>query len=264
MYAETIGLFAKSARDKAVFAKKSPVHYLFAALLAGMFVGFGIVLIFSIGAPFADISSPAVKILMGVSFGIALTLVIIAGSELFTGLAMSMIIGILKKTVTLWDLVVVWVVSYIGNLLGSLLLSYLVFKAGLTHNPIFLKFITQVASAKMHAPLGDLFFKGILCNMLVCLAVWMSMRLKSEAAKMIAIFWCLFAFIACGFEHSIANMTLLSVPLFAAHDPTIISWVGFARNLWVVTAGNIVGGGILIGAVYTFISSRSIPVAQAQ
>jgi nitrite transporter NirC len=254
MYIETVNLFAQAAKAKVNFFKSSPLRYFLAALLAGAFVGFGIVLIFSIGAPFAAISSPAVKILMGVSFGIALTLVIIAGSELFTGLNMTMILGTMAKTTTIMDLIKIWVVSYIGNLLGSVGLAFLIAKAGLLNNPAFLKFITATASTKMHAPLSELFVKGILCNMLVCLAVWMSMRVKEDTAKMIAIFWCLFAFIACGYEHSIANMTLLSIPLMGPHDPMVISWGGFVRNLIPVSLGNIVGGGILIGAVYGFIS----------
>ena len=254
MYADTIEIIGKAAVAKSSFAKKYPFRYFLAALLAGAFVGFGIVLIFSIGAPFAATSSPAVKLIMGASFGIALTLVIMAGSELFTGLNMIMIIGSMAKVTRLFDLALVWILSYLGNIVGSLGLSFLIAQAGMLKNPVFLKFVTDISSVKMHAPLPDLFARGILCNMLVCLAVWMCMRLKSEAAKMIAIFWCLFAFIASGFEHSIANMTLLSIPLMGPHDISLISWSGYARNIAIVTLGNIVGGGIIIGGIYGFIS----------
>lgn len=254
MYLETVELFAKTAAAKSGFLKKHPLRYLLAAVLAGVYVGFGIVLIFSIGAPFAVAASPAVKILMGVSFGIALTLVLIAGSELFTGLNMTMILGMMAKTVRITDLLLIWVVSYIGNIIGSLGLAFLVAQAGMLKNPVFVKFITDVASVKTHAPIPDLFVKGILCNMLVCLAVWMAMRVKEDIAKMFAIFWCLFAFIASGYEHSVANMTLIAVPLMGAHDPAIVSWAGYVRNILTVTAGNIAGGGVIIGGIYGFIS----------
>jgi nitrite transporter NirC len=90
--------------------------------------------------------------------------------------------------------------------------------------------------------------------MLVCLAIWMSTRAKEDTAKLLLIFWCLFAFIGAGFEHSIANMTLLGMALFLPHDPSVISWAGFANNLIPVTLGNIVGGAIMIGAMYWYVS----------
>jgi len=111
-------------------------------------------------------------------------------------------------------------------------------------------FIDKVASAKMNAPWMALFCRGILCNALVCLAVWMAAKTKNEAARIFLIFWCLFAFIACGFEHSIANMTIFGVSLFTAH-PDTVSWVGFARNQLPVTIGNIIGGGFF-GLAYWY------------
>jgi formate/nitrite transporter FocA (FNT family) len=95
-----------------------------------------------------------------------------------------------------------------------------------------------------------LFCRGILCNALVCLAVWMSAKTKNEAARVFLIFWCLFAFIACGFEHCIANMTIFGVSLFTSH-PDNVSWCGFAYNMLPVTLGNIIGGGFF-GLVYWY------------
>lgn len=254
MYSETVTTIADASAVKAAFLRRYPVRYFLAALFAGVFVGLGIILIFSLGAPLAADRSPLVKLVMGASFGIALTLVIMAGSELFTGLNMVMILGVMRKKVKLLDLGIVWVVSFFGNLLGSIGLAYLVVLAGMLKNEAFRTFITGVAATKMSASLSELFVRGILCNMLVCLAVWMAFRLKEEAAKMIAIFWCLFAFIASGYEHSIANMTLMAVPLLGPHDTHVLSWVGYVRNLFFVTAGNIVGGGLLIGGIYGYIS----------
>lgn len=106
----------------------------------------------------------------------------------------------------------------------------------------------------MTLPFSELFFRGILCNWLVCLALWMSSRAKSEAAKLVLIWWCLFAFIASGYEHSVANMTLLSVAVLLPNHPETISIAGWLHNMIPVTLGNIIGGGVFVGMAYWLIS----------
>jgi nitrite transporter NirC len=191
---------------------------------------------------------------MGVSFGVALTLVIFAGSELFTGNNLIMTVGALSRTASLSALAKVWAVSFAGNLIGSMLLALATVGSGVLGKPPARDFVLAAVAAKMTAPALELFFRGILCNALVCLAVWMSLRAKDEVARLVLIFWCLFAFIGSGFEHSVANMTLLALGLFLPHDPALVSWMGFGRNLAVVTAGNIVGGALLIGLPYWYIA----------
>jgi nitrite transporter NirC len=109
--------------------------------------------------------------------------------------------------------------------------------------------LLKVASAKMNLGAWELFVRGILCNWLVCLAVWMAVKMKNEAAKLIMIFWCLFAFIGSGFEHCVANMTLLSMGLLIPHGAEI-SLTGLGHNLTWVTLGNIVGGALFVGMTY--------------
>ena len=140
--------------------------------------------------------------------------------------------------------------TWVGNLVGSLALVGLFAVGGgggLLSAPDTL--VMKVAAAKMAASGASLFARGILCNWLVCLALWMSARVNSEAAKCIVIFWCLLAFIACGFEHSVANMTLLGLAL-VGHHPDTVSLGGAAWNLAWVTAGNIVGGAIFVAGAY--------------
>lgn len=257
MFKETTDKISAAAVSKAAFLRAHVFKYFLASALAGMYVGLGIVLIFSLGAPFAQAGSPALKILMGVSFGVALTLVIMAGAELFTGNNMTMIIGNIGRKVSAADTALVWVVSYAGNLAGSLFIGYLFAKSGLMSDAATSGFVQKISAIKMHAPAMDLFVRGILCNMLVCLAVWMCFKLKEETAKVLVIFWCLFAFISSGFEHSVANMSLLSFPLFTNHVAEI-TWLGYFRNLLWVSLGNIVGGGVIIGAAYAFISQEKI------
>lgn len=255
MFIDTIEFFSGAAVKKSQFVRNNILRYFILSMLAGIYVGFGIMLIFSIGAPFAHANSPAVKILMGVSFGIALTLIIIAGAELFTGNNMVMVIGNMTGQSSISDTALVWIVSFAGNLAGSLLLSFLCVQAGLFKNEVLQDFVNGVATMKMNAPLSELFVRGILCNMLVCLAIWMSARVKDDTARILVIFWCLFAFIASGFEHSVANMSLLGFPLLSGnHDG--MSWYGYFRNIGIVSLGNIVGGSLMIGAAYAFVSIK--------
>lgn len=251
---ETIAAVASAARSKANLLRHSPRQYLVLSLLAGAYVGLGIVLIFAIGAPLAAAGSGATKAVMGASFGVALTLVIFAGSELFTGNNLVMTVGALSRTVTPGALGRVWAVSFAGNLIGSMLLALATALSGVLSRAPAKEFVLSVVAAKMSAPLPELFFRAVLCNALVCLAVWMGMRAKDETARLLLIFWCLFAFIGAGFEHSVANMTLLTLGLLLPHDPNLITWAGFARNLLVVTAGNIVGGAVFIGLPYWYVA----------
>ena len=251
---ETIATAAAAARTKAGLLRHGPLQYLVLSALAGAYVGLGIVLIFAIGAPLAAAGSGATRAVMGASFGVALTLVIFAGSELFTGNNLIMTVGLLSRTVNGSALTRVWIASFLGNLAGSLLLALATAASGVLSKAPAKDFVLGVVAAKMAAPAGELFFRGVLCNALVCLAVWMGLRTKDETARLVLIFWCLFAFIGAGFEHSVANMTLLGIGLFLPHDPALVSWAGFARNLTLVTAGNIVGGALLIGLPYWFVA----------
>jgi nitrite transporter NirC len=251
---EAIAGIAAAARAKAGLLRHSPRQYLVLSALAGAYVGLGIVLIFAIGAPLAAAGSGATKAVMGASFGVALTLVIFAGSELFTGNNLVMTVGALSRTVTPAALGKVWAASFAGNLLGSMLLALAVAVSGVLSRAPAKEFLLGVVAAKMAAPAVELFFRGVLCNALVCLAVWMGLRTKDETARLVLIFWCLFAFIGAGFEHSVANMTLLALGLFLPHDPNLVSWMGFARNLGLVTLGNIAGGALLIGLPYWYVA----------
>lgn len=252
---DAIESVTKAAVAKAASLKQTPHGYFILSMLAGVYVGFGIILIFAIGAPFAAANSPATKLVMGASFGIALSLVIFAGSELFTGNVMVMTIGLLKRAVTPVDLGGIWVLSFAGNLAGSLALAWLVAESGALGGAPQLGFIQRTVETKMTLPFSDLFFRAMLCNWLVCLAVWSAMRATSEAGKLIMIFWCLFAFIGAGFEHSIANMTLLGIGLMQEH-PETITWGGFVHNMVPVTLGNIVSGALFVGGAYWLSSAK--------
>ncbi len=249
MYMEDLKRMAEVSRKKVEYLLNAPGGYFLLSALAGIYLGLGICLILSVGAPFAAEGSAALKLVMGVSFGVALTLVIFAGSELFTGNNMVCTIGALARAITWKHVAWIFVWSFIGNLVGSLAVAWLIVQSGVMAKAPQMDLLMKVAAMKMSAPAVELFIRGILCNLLVCLAVWMAARTKNEAAKIMLIFWCLFAFVGSGFEHSIANQSLLGMALFLPHGDAI-SWVGFAWNQVFVGLGNVVGGAVLVGGAY--------------
>lgn len=256
MYQDTLDHFAYLARKKTDYLDQSPVAFMIGATMAGAYVGIGIILIFTVGG----VADPAwQKLVMGLSFGIALTLVVFAGSELFTGHTMYMVLGWLKRLTTPFDLLKVWIASWTFNLVGSVSLAVVFVIGGggalLTGSA---ELLNSVADYKMNSPWFALIARAALCNWLVCLALWMAARTNSDATKAIVIFWCLFAFIASGFEHSVANMTLLSIALMGNH-PESVSVAGMAHNLLWVTVGNIIGGSVFMALGYWKASDAQRP-----
>ena len=116
---------------------------------------------------------------------------------------------------------------------------------------------------KMSLPAWELFLRGLLCNWLVCLAVWTSGRTTNDAAKIMLIFWCLFAFIGTGFEHSVANQSLLGMALFLPHE-SAVSWAGYWYNQLYVVLGNIIGGGLFVGGLYWLMSPYTVKDTQVR
>lgn len=254
IFTEEVAVVGNLAVNKSKMLNKRPLAYFIASMLAGMFVGIGISLTFCVGSMLNAGGFSGTKIVMGASFGIALSLVIMAGSELFTGNNFVMSVGIYQKKVSLADSIKLWVVCWIGNLVGSMLIGFLVYKSGVI-NPDFGEFLAKGVYGKITLPVVDLIIRGILCNMLVCLAVWCGLKMKSESGKLIMIFWCLFAFITLGLEHSVANMTLFTIGFLnpMSYDITIL---GCLYNLLFVTLGNMIGGIVLLAIPYSFIAKE--------
>src|SRR5713101_1308476 len=179
MYTETIQTLGDQAAAKLTHQRRSLIGHLVRSMLAGMYVGAAIVLIFIVGGSLAKDAPGAVRLLMGVCFGGALTLVIFAGSELFTGSNLVLTLGVLKRKATTRDLLDNWVLTWLGNLAGSLLLAGMVAGSGLLdgESKAFAginEFIYRVFAAKTTPPAQQLFLRAVLANWLVCLGVWMA------------------------------------------------------------------------------------------
>ncbi|HKW85592.1 MAG TPA: formate/nitrite transporter family protein [Nitrospiraceae bacterium] len=258
MHQSDIARIAEQSKAKAAYLESGPIGYLILSALAGVYLGFGITLIFSVGAPFAAEGAAAQKLVMGVAFGIALTLVIFAGSELFTGNNMVCAIGALDGAISWGTVSRIWAFSLVGNLIGSLGLAWLVAQSGVLSQQPQIDLLMRVAALKMNITGWELVIRGILCNWLVCLAVWTAGRTTSDVAKLVLIFWCLLAFVGSGFEHSIANQSLLGVALFLPHAATV-TWAGFLWNQTFVVLGNVIGGSVFVGGLYWLASVAHMP-----
>ncbi len=214
------------------------------------------------------------KVLAGAIFGTGLMLVLIAGGELFTGNTM-IIAAVMEKKVTISSMLINWVVVYAGNFAGAVFIAYMMNMSGLfSSSGGLLGGITiKIASYKVGLSFMEAFYLGIMCNWLVCLAVWMSYGAKDMAGKLLAVFFPIWLFITSGFEHSVANMYYIPAGIMAkgtkifadsagalgitAEKLQHLNWGTFAvNNLVPVTLGNIVGGGIFVAAVYWFIYIR--------
>jgi nitrite transporter len=252
---------AQAAATKATDTR-STGRYLVTSMLAGAYVGVAVVLLLAVTGPLNAVTSPWVKLIQGLVFGVALTLVVFAGSELSTGNMMTMVQGLARRRVGVAAAIVVIVFSFVGNLIGSVVFAWIVHASGVLtagatpgHAAPAAALLAGLIKTKTAESAGALFFRGVLCNFLVCLAVWTGARTRSDGAKLVLIFWCLLAFVASGFEHVVANMTTFSLGLFAGTPGATID--AFAHNLLFVGLGNLVGGGLLVGATYGLLGRRT-------
>jgi nitrite transporter NirC len=268
MYTESVQALGEQAAAKLSGQRRSLVSHLVRSMLAGMYVGAAIVLIFTIGGNLAPAAPGAVRLVMGVCFGGALTMVIFAGSELFTGSNLVLSLGVLTGKASWRDLGANWLWTWVGNLLGSALLAGIVIRSGVFSGeklePVR-NFICTIVQTKMTLEPEQLFWRAVLANWLVCLGVWMAARAKDETARILLIWWCMFTFITCGYEHSVANMCALLLGLFLPHsDFSGITWDGYAYNLALATLGNIVGGALFVAGMYWLGSPKAREAAWAR
>ncbi|MFL5244200.1 MAG: formate/nitrite transporter family protein [Gemmataceae bacterium] len=247
MYTEVVQALGDQAAAKLAAQRRSLLSHFIRSMLAGMYVGAAIVLIFTIGSFLPDQSR---KLLMGVCFGGALTIVIFAGSELFTGSNLVLTLGVFARKATWKDLSSNWIWTWVGNLAGSILLAAIVIRSGIMNDDPVKTFVLKLVQTKMNLPPEQLFWRAVLANWLVCLGVWMAARIKDETARILMIWWCMFTFITCGYEHSIANMCGLMLGLLLPHSDYLISWQGYGYNLGLATLGNVVGGAIFVAGAY--------------
>ncbi|MBL9158510.1 MAG: formate/nitrite transporter family protein [Verrucomicrobiales bacterium] len=228
-------------------------------VLAGGFIGLG-ALSFNLVASDPDLGFAAKRVLGGVVFSLGLILVVVAGAELFTGnnlMVMARVHGKITTRLMLRNFAVVFVTNFIGacGLAAIVALS----GHGRMNGGLVGESAIAIGLAKCEIGMAEAFFKGLLCNLLVCLAVWLAMAGRSVVDRVVAVIFPVSAFVAAGFEHSIANMYFVPLAIFLAGDagPEALSWSNFlVNNLLPVTLGNLVGGAGMVGLVYHVIYGR--------
>lgn len=223
--------------------------------LAGAYIAFGGLLAVIVGGGAAGIgaANPGLqKFIFAAVFPVGLMLVVIAGAELFTGNAATCIPAALSGRITWRSVLRNWGLSYLGNFAGSLAVAYfLTFLTGLLLKDPWLASITGIAEGKVAQDFWVLLLKGIGCNWLVCLAVWLAVSAEDVAGKILGIWFPIMAFVAIGFEHSVANMFFIPAGMWYGAP---VSWAQFLLgNLVPVTIGNIIGGALFVGVVYWYL-----------
>lgn len=232
-------------------------------ILAGAYIGFGGLLATSVTFDLAPKAGVGIqKLVAGSAFSLGLMLVVIAGAELFTGNNL-MISSVLSREIGVQIMLQRWALVFVANFIGSVLLALIFYFSGLwkTGNGQLGVSALTIAVNKVQLSFGEALVRGIGCNWLVCLAVWMALAARQTISKIFAIFFPIMGFVAIGFEHCIANMYFIPVGIFlsewaaiavpAGIDPTALNWVSFLwKNLLPVTIGNILGGGVFVGMSY--------------
>ncbi|QJC21467.1 formate/nitrite transporter family protein [Arcanobacterium buesumense] len=223
--------------------------YLVGGALAGAFVGIGCLFMYAGVSGMYVHGSDLAGTMMGLVFGIGLVLVVFAGGELATSGMMIMPLAAIRRKVS--ALRAAWLIAFmlIGNLVGSIAISALISAANVfKKDSLNYQMLDAVVSGKLHKDYSEVFFRAIMCNVMVCLAIWTINRMKNEVAQIIVIAWAITVFVAAGFEHVVANMTSFSLAFM--NDAGGISLGAATMSLLVAGAGNLVGGGLVVGGTY--------------
>ena len=218
-------------------------------MLAGVYIGFGAdVFVLATSAGGDPFQSMVAKLIGAALFPVGLMMVILCGAELFTGNNL-LALALMDRKITAGKMLKNWAVVYIGNLIGSVLLAFLLAKSGLFSDAAGERAMA-VAAAKTSMPFMPALIRGVLCNILVVLACWMQAGAKDLAGKILAIWFPIMMFVFAGFEHSVANMTYIPLGIFLGAD---VTWGAFfLANLLPVTIGNIIGGACVIPFAYYY------------
>ena len=223
-------------------------------ILAGGFIGLGAAF-YTVVASDPELGFALKRVIGGLVFSLGLILVVIAGAELFTGNNL-MVMARVHGKITTRLLIRNFVVVYFANMFGAVGIAALVYWSGHCDAGEIGKTASSIAKAKIEISFGEAFFRGILCNLLVCLAVWLAMAGRGVTDKVFAIAFPITAFVACGFEHCVANMYFIPLGMMLEQGAATLTLAEFSGNLIPVTLGNLVGGAGLVGLIYYLIYRR--------
>ncbi|GAA2517677.1 formate/nitrite transporter family protein [Rarobacter incanus] len=232
----------------------APWRFLVQAMLAGAYIGVGVIIMVTAAGPLLANGSGWAKMVSGLVFPVALTLVVVAGGELVTSSMMTLTQGWARRAIDgkQWGMTLGF--TFLANFAGAWVFSVFVWmsKVAGPETPGG-QMLESMLKAKAHESGYEMFGRGVLCNVLVCLAIWSVARLKSETAQLIVVFWCIMAFITSGFEHVVANMTTYAVGMLSGYEGATVGH--YATNMLYVGLGNLVGGA-MVGLAYVSSTKR--------
>ena len=262
--AETLDALMKAAELKASMPLKRIIIF---GIFAGVYIAFA-----GAGANMASfnlLANPETfglgKILSGTIFTVGLMLVVLGGAKLFTGNT-TMIAAVAEKRITASSMLKNWIIVYICNFIGGVLIAFMVYYSGGLNagNGLLGAMTVKIASGKVNLEFGQALVSGIMCNWLVCMAVWLSTGAQTTIGKIFSIFFPIWLFVTAGFEHSVANMFFIPAGIFASGNELFVSLSGISQdvlsnlnwsgmlinNLFPVTIGNIIGGSVCVAMGY--------------
>ncbi|MCR9257624.1 MAG: formate/nitrite transporter family protein [Alphaproteobacteria bacterium] len=224
------------------------------AILAGGFIAIGAML-FLVAITGSELGFGPTRLLGGAAFSIGLIAVVLGGAELFTGNNL-IVMAWADGKVSGFALLRNWVLVYIGNMIGAFVMVALIHASGIMTmgDGAVAETAAVIAREKLRMDFVEAVARGVLCNVLICLAVWMCMAARRASGKIMLIVFPITAFVALGFEHSVANMFL--IPIGATYLHGTVDVMGLLGNLVPVTLGNILGGGVLVGLVYWLVYGK--------
>ncbi|OAS86816.1 MULTISPECIES: formate/nitrite transporter family protein [Metabacillus] len=254
---EALILVEELALKKQKIYRQSPFIFILRSMLASMFIGFGVIVAFKAGNFFFIEHSPFAYPIAALTFGAAIILIAYGGGDLFTGNTFYFSYTAFRKKISWFEVLKLWLISYAGNILGACFFALFILSTGLFADDSSTSFLLSVADKKVHLSTSELFFRGILCNWLVCLAFFIPMRLQGDGPKLFTMMLFVFCFFISGYEHSIANMCTFAIA-FVSNPPDSFTIAGVIHNLIPVTLGNLIGGGILMGWMYYYVNKPFI------
>jgi nitrite transporter NirC len=252
---------AESAHKRTVM-NQTPLRYVVSAMLSGALISVVLMVSLLLGQILHLAAAPLYYAASAAFFGTALCTIIFCRTELFTSNVMYMSVGALTGRLSVLEMLKSWLLVYGGNFLGALLFAAILAQTGALSNLPGNHLLYDVISHKVHATSSAIFFKGILCNWIICLAVWVPLRISNEMAKLAMIMLLVFVFFFSGYEHSIANMAFFSLSWFSgAGVPNLADTL---HNLIPATLGNIVGGGFFVGVVHVYLERETLAASDAE
>lgn len=237
-----IDVLCNLGKKKYQIMKEDPKRFFIRSFMAGAYLGVAAILSYTLGA-MLQTNDIAAKIAVAATFGIGLVAIVYLGAELFTGNCFVTIMPVLKGELKVKDIIPMWCVCYLGNMVGISLLCFLFIKSG-AQEPLLIPYLQDIMEAKLQFDVLDLLIKGILCNFIVCIAAYSGIKIKDETARLIVIMFFVMAFVLPGFEHCIANGGIFTMGITQLGSS--VDWSMLPLHILISTIGNIIGGSVLL------------------